>query len=261
MIRLLALLPLLVSSVAFADDPLRAVHTRATELAARGECAEALVAYDELARAGVEDPDVAYDRALCHAQLGELGRAIVWLERAMRLAPRDPEIREALARAEAKVRDARESEHHGEPLAPEATLFGTLTSGMPASTLTILALVFDVLAFAALGFLFVTRNERVRIGLGLVGSFSFVFLAAMLFGLGERLEWFEEGRLAVVVAPEVTLRAGPDERAPGRRIVREGDRLRVLGRRRDYAEVRLPDDQRGYVRADQIEILQPDGSD
>ena len=86
MIRLLALLPLLVSSVAFADDPLRAVHTRATELAARGECAEALVAYDELARAGVEDPDVAYDRALCHAQLGELQREIAERRREERVA-------------------------------------------------------------------------------------------------------------------------------------------------------------------------------
>jgi hypothetical protein len=111
------------------------------------------------------------------------------------------------------------------------------------------------------GLLVISRNERLRVTLGLVASFSLLLFMAALLGIGDRLEWFEEGRLAVVVAEEATLRAGPDERAPGQRIVREGDRLRVLDVRRDYAEVRLPDDQRGFVRASKLEVIRRHGTD
>jgi tetratricopeptide (TPR) repeat protein len=240
---------------------LEAIHARATEHAARGECEEALEAYRALERAGVEDADVAYDRALCHAQLEELGKAIVWLERARALEPSDLEIREALSRAEAKLGAAREREHHGEPLTEGESLFGALTAGMRTRTLEILALLFQALTFGTLGLLVIARSERMRIALGLVGSFSFVFCLATIFGIGERLEWFVEGRSAVVVAKEATLRAGPDERAPGRRVVREGDRLRVLDVRREYAEVRLPDEQRGFVRASKLEVIRNRGTD
>jgi tetratricopeptide (TPR) repeat protein len=261
-LALLASLLLVIGRVAQADDEsLETIHARATELASGGDCDQALEAYRELDRRGVDDADVAYDRALCHARLGELGAAIVWLERATLLEPGDPEIREALRRAETNLRAMREREHHGEPLTAGESLFGTLTATLHTSTLTVLALIFQALTFAALGLLVVSRNERLRIALGLIGSFSFVLVLAMIFGIGHRLEWFEEGRLAVVVAEEATLRAGPDERAPGRRIVREGDRLRVLHVRRRYAEVRLPDDQRGFVHAREVEIIRRHGTD
>jgi hypothetical protein len=262
-IRLLLLVCLAsgIAGGAHADDgSLEALHTRATEHAASGECERAIELYRELDRSGVDDPDVAYDRGLCHAELGELGRAIVWLERARLVAPGDVEIREALSRAEARLRATREANQHGEPLTAGESLSGALTDSLRTSTLSFLALLFETLAFGAFGLLVISRDERLRITLGLVGSFSFVFFAAMLAGIGHRLEWFEEGRLAVVVEQEATLRAGPDERAPGRRIVREGDRLRVLGVRRDYAEVRLPDEQRGFVRTAKLAVIRRSGS-
>lgn len=260
-IALLSFMLLLFSPIASADAALRAIEARAHEAARSGDYQAAIEAYRELARAGVEDPNIHYDRALAHLRLDELGEAIVWLERARFLAPFDHEIQAALAQTNMLLREQRERENHGEPLmSPESFLTST-TALIGKDLLGALALFFEIVCFISVFILVSSRSERVRIALGLVSSFSFILFIAMLVGIGARLEWFSEGSRAVLIDKEATLRAGPDEASEGRRILREGDRFLVIGERRGFYEIRLPDSDRGFLERDALLILRQTRSD
>lgn len=244
-----------------ADAGLRAIEQRAHQAIRAGDYESAIAAFEDLERAGVADPNIYYDRALAHLRLNELGKAIVWLERARFLAPFDAEIQSALAQTTSLLREERENENHGEPLySPESFLTST-TALIGKDLLGALALFFEFVCFISVFLLISSQNERLRIALGLVSSFSFILFLAMLVGIGARLEWFSEGNRAVLVAKEAVLRAGPDEAAEGRRIIREGDRFLVIGERRGFYEVRLPDADRGFLERDSLLILRPKRTD
>lgn len=258
---IIALLIFSAAAPAAADAGLRAVEARAHEAIRAGDYQAAIEAYRELERAGIADSDIYYDRALAHLRLDQLGEAIVWLERARFLAPFDHEIQAALAQTNALLRTNREQANHGEPLmSPESFLTST-TALIGKDLLGALALFFEIVCLISVFILISSRSERLRIALGLLSSFSLILFVAMLVGIGARLEWFSEGKNAVLVAKEATLRAGPDEAAEGRRIIREGDRFLVIGERRGFYEVRLPDADRGFLEQDSLLILRPTRSD
>lgn len=218
----------------------------------RGDYAAAASRYEALAEAGVEDPDIRYNLGATYARQGHHGRAIVELERAVRLRPSDAGARTALDASRAIV-GRRRAEREGEAIVEAGAPFGeALFSFLSEDALAAVVVLFTLALSGVLLALFVVRNERGRIGLGVAAPLLLVALATTGLGLLSRRGAFAAGPTAIVVQEEAAVREGPRTEASVRARALEGERVEVLDRDGDWARVRLGGGREGWLEADGI---------
>ena len=166
--------------------------------------------------------------------LGDMGQAVLHLERAYRLAPRDATIRDALHQARLRTRDA---------IAPP--LSGV---ALPPTWLFILGLMAYAAAFVALGFGLWTGFTPWRRRVALVATPVAVLLLAGAFYLSATAPAH-----AVVTAEEAVLHEAPTLTAPPQRTLHAGTTVTVRAALDGWLRVSLPTGQSGWLQADAAE--------
>ncbi|HUB06614.1 MAG TPA: SH3 domain-containing protein [Myxococcales bacterium] len=199
-------------------------------------------AYGAALAAGNESADLEYDMGTAAAQAGDIGQAVLHLERALVLSPWDGDARDNLDR----VRDKRVDKVVGQDLG-ESPL-QRLLRGLPAAELS-----WTFAALWILGFLLLVLRRR-------RSWFRPLGLACAVFGLGlGGLSWACERAdgipFGVVLAKVTPVRAGPDPKLPASFEVHEG--LKVLLEERDagYQRIRLANGLEGWVEAGGVEKI------
>ncbi len=221
----------------------------------RADYVTAAARYEALNEAGVDDADVHYNLGASYARQGLHGRAIVELERAIRLRPSDAGARAALDASRAIV-GRRHAEREGEAVVEAGAPFGeALFSFLSEDALAIVVLVLEIALCLVLLALFFVKHERARIGLGVAVPLLLVVLGATGLGLLSRRGAFAAGPTAVVVRDDAALREGPRDEANVRARALEGERAEVLSRDGEWARVRLGGGREGWVAAaDVVEL-------
>ena len=239
-----------------AAQPMSDVFARGNEAYFVGDYDSAIAAYQELIEAGVEDPDVEFNLGTAWANDGQLGRATVHFERALRLRPGDEPAEASLRAAteallERRVAREGEAEHVTSRSFADALLRSVSEDGLAYALA-----VFDVLFFALLYALLAIHREQLRLALRVVTPL--VGLVAALLGVGLVAK---AGLLAgpgdpgVVVEDPVPLREGPTEEATVRSEVREGDRVTIHESAGDFVRVRTPGGREGWAARRSVEPL------
>lgn len=248
----------MVYPVASAQSPaqsLQRIFSAANEAYFRGEHAAAAEQYEALVRAGVKDPDVYYNLATARAQAGDLGKAILYFERALRLDPGDEAAEAALAACREAL-GGRVADRKGEAMVrARPPLSEALVRPFSDGLLAWLVLLFDLLFFGSLVALRFAVREPVRVGLGVAAPLFALLLLLSGAGLLVKSEAFEQGRAGVVLTDDAPLREGPDPRAKVRGRVLEGQDVRILGSERGYLRVRIAGGDEGWLKQGDAEAI------
>jgi len=227
-------------SLAGGEDPVR-LMAEGVRAYTDGETEEAIARF-QAAAAVTHDADVCYNLGNAHARRGELGHAVVHYLRALRMKPRDSDIRANLAWVRSHTRDI---ELEGAPLPP---VLKQMRAGLVALSLDewCLALVASVwLACLVVAWSWWRTGWTVamrRLGLSAgVLSLSILSVASWL--------WYEERLLdvAVVVVPEVSVQSGPETTFPVVFQVHDGLTLQVRALREGWSQVTLGGEWNGWV--------------
>lgn len=238
-------------------ETLQSLFTAGNTAAFQGDLDGAIGRYETLVESGVRDPDVYFNLATTYGRKGELGRAVLYFERARRLAPGDGEVakylattREALAqRAAARTGEATVRTR---PPVREA-----LVADIAEDTLAVLALVFDLLCFGALFARRFTHSDSVRVASLVVASLSGLLGVLALTGLAVKLGTGQPGDPVVVLSGQ-TLREGPAQSAQGRGDVEEGSLAHALSQEGQWVRVRVIDGEDGWLPRAAIGRIDPD---
>ncbi len=224
------------------------LYNEANALYRQGDYQAARGKYLQVADSGVQDPRVYYNLGNACFKAGRLGEAILWYERALRLAPRDPDIRANLRFAEQHKQDREPSREGIEQWLLGIYFFPTLDE---------LSLAFGCLfaAICVLGMWRLWQRERAR------ALWLWLFLAsaglAVLAGafLGTRL--YRQTRVveAIVTVAEAAARSAPDEAHTTVFVLHEGTRVRLERREGEWVLVRLAGGLGGWVPAISISII------
>lgn len=208
----------------------------------------ALDNYLRIREAGFESPGLYYNIGNAYFKANELGRAILYYERARRLAPNDADILANLELARSLGAD----EIVPLPrfwlfrvgswwmnLLPRSLLIGLTAAGylMAAGAVVGLVLRLGAVSWARRG--------------AVVGGILVLLLGATLAvretGLGQ-------ARHAIVLTAEVGVQSAPsDDPALQLFVIHEGTRVRVDRRSEEWLEVVLDDGKVGWVRAEVLE--------
>jgi tetratricopeptide (TPR) repeat protein len=253
---LAAALPLLVLAAGTLQaQSLQNIFSRGNEAYFQGDYAGAVAQYRKLADAGVDDADVYYNLAAAHARNGELGRAVLYLERAIRINPRDEAAEAALSTCRSALGHNRAEKEGEATVQTRPPLSKALVRPFSENQLAWMVAVFDLAFFGVLVALRIVRRESRRIALGVAAPLLGLLLLAAGAGLAVKSEVLENGRAAIVLLERAELREGPDPRAQVRATAREGQPARILAREGAYLRVRLGGGAEGWMKQKAVEEI------
>lgn len=217
----------------------------------RGAYEEAAAVYQELAGSGVVSAALQHNLGNALFKSGRLGPAILAYERALRLEPKDPDVRSNLDYLRTLTADR--IDPAPSPLAALGIAY-LLDLTSPDEDAAIL-LASWLLAGAACGVALAAGSARLRKA-ALYGAAALAFpvlasgtaLAAKTYMAATRVD-------AVVLAPEVNVLSGAAEGSPTLFTIHEGLRLRLHGRSGDWVQVSLENGLAGWIPASAVEAV------
>lgn len=233
-------------------DTLSDVFLRANQSFLAGDDRAAITGYRQLLDSGVEDAEVYFNLATAYARHGELGRAIQFYERVLRLRPGDDGARQALASVRAELARKLVTAHPEARVKERPALFEALASGISSNGATVSFLIAWLGTF---GLLFARRFVHTEVARLVVGV---AFVAAALGsvvtgGLLASKGWADHGaHEAILVAEEVHAFTGPGQDFDEAWSAVEGTRVRVLAREGRWVLIRGPNERRGWVLRGQV---------
>lgn len=197
-------------------------------------------------------PELCYNLAGSYFKSGDLGKAILYYERALRLDPSDSDIRYNLEFARSTTRD----EITPVPEFVLRTWIRKISYACTANAWAIISIVLLALTLALVLLFLLGRSAGARKA-GFFSAIAALLLFAMAFGfsLSLRKDALRTDE-AIVVKAVSSVRSSPSEdSAKDLFILHEGTKVRVLERVSGYDNISLSDGRQGWILDSDLEII------
>lgn len=212
---------------------------------------EALSLYEEILAQGNSSAKLYYNLGNASFKAGELGRAILYYHRSLRLNPADEDTRYNLSVAESHTTDRIEQ-------IPEFFLNGwmrQLRASMSGTAWSVLSLVMLTLTLCGVLVFLLSSPLAVRKW----GFFStlltaLLFVSCALFAISDRKVALDRSE-AVVLSSSVPVKSSPDRGATDLFIIHEGTLLRTGESIGDWCEITIADGKKGWVESKHFETI------
>ena len=216
-----------------------------------GDYAQAETCYTRRLEQGLYSASLYYNLANAHFKQNELGKALLYYNRALRLRPNDEDIRHNLEYAKQSTKDSIEE-------IPEfflKTWIKSLRGALSCTTWSILSLVMLAMALA-FGLIYMLAQ---RLSLRKTG-FYLMAIAALLFIITTAFAWSERNMLikrseAIVIDSAVSIKSSPDRSATELFVLHEGTKVTIGEAIDGWAEVRIADGRKGWIEEERIEQI------
>jgi tetratricopeptide (TPR) repeat protein len=213
---------------------------------------EALASYQKILDLKYESGPLYYNMGNCYYKLGNIGKAILFYERALRLMPGDEDLKENMALANLSVVDKLEE--------PSQFILFRIRDFMihliPWNILLwavagcyLLTMFFLILWIVARGIVLRVVSMRVMIVTGVLFA---VFGLALIGQIAERKNKIE----AVIMTDKVDVMSAPAE-IGGTEVfsLHEGTKVRIDQTKGGWVEIILPDRKAGWVKSEVLEVI------
>ena len=216
-----------------------------------GNYDKAIEEYTAILDGGEYSMKLYYNLANAYFKAGANGKAILYYNKALRIAPSQEDIRHNLALAEAQTKDRI-------VVIPEFFLnrwLRTLRNSMSCTAWSVLSLVwFGVLL--AFGVLFLLASQVRWRKVGFYGALcAFVLLVATTsFAVSSRNDMLSHNE-AIVMGTAISVKSSPDRSATDLFVLHEGTKVKVLTEVDEWVEVVIADGKKGWTECKNIEEI------
>jgi tetratricopeptide (TPR) repeat protein len=211
----------------------------------KGQYEQAAALFEEVARDGVVNEKLYYNAGNAWFKAGHAGKAMLWYERALKLAPHDPDLVYNHQYVSGLLKDKVEEK--------------------PSAVFTVLFFWKDLLGKAAIQWLatvlfllFWVRTIWVMVRSRRLNAPDWVLLCfALVFCLTAVYDYYDArfNKQAIVIAEEVPVRSGLSESSTQLFVLHSGTRVDVDDERKGYMKIRFSDDKIGWVKIEDVEII------
>lgn len=216
-----------------------------------GNYDKAIEEYTAILDGGEYSMKLYYNLANAYFKIGANGKAILYYNKALRIAPSQEDIRHNLALAEAQTKDRI-------AVIPEFFLnrwLRTVRNSMSCMAWSVLSLVaFGVLLAFALLFLLASRLRWRKLGFyGALCAFV-LFVATTSFAISSRNDMLSHNE-AIVMGSAISIKSSPDRSATDLFVLHEGTTVKVLSEIDEWVEVVIADGKKGWTESKNIEEI------
>jgi hypothetical protein len=216
-----------------------------------GNYDKAIEEYIAILDGGEYSMKLYYNLANAYFKTGANGKAILYYNKALRLAPSQEDIRHNLALAEAQTKDRI-------AVVPEFFLnrwMRTIRNSMSCTAWSVLSIVSFALVLA-FGLLFLLAS---RLGIRKTGFYGALvallfMIATTSFAISSRNDMLNHEE-AVVMASAISVKSSPDRSATDLFVLHEGTKVKVLTAVDEWVEVVIADGKKGWTLKNNIEEI------
>ena len=224
---------------------------RAQDYYLQNEFSKAIVEYQSLADSGFVSAALFYNLGNAYFRNNDLKSAILYYERAKRLAPNDEAINENLELSYSLIFDKVEA-------VPELFLitWGKAIRDMYTVSTWAWLSIGCFIAMLVLGyiFLFVRKIGVRRFAFAICVVCFMLSVVAFTFGYFQKSN-IERTDEAIVFVPSVVIKSSPADSGNNLFILHEGIKVRIEDRIGEWCEVRIADGRKGWMRISDLKII------
>lgn len=214
------------------------------------EYAKAAETFEKSAEKGVCNPSLYYNIGNAWLKAGQVGKAVLWYERAKRLAPSDPDLKFNLAHARTLVKDQAEASDD---------IFETLFfwERMVRFFWVQTVLIGISILFCFWAGIRIWRRQSVFAGPGNILAALFVMVSFVTV-----VHYYMELKrpFAVIVEKEAAVRSGTSPSAVKLFTLHEGSKVRVVDRKNGHVKIMFSKEKKGWIDSRKAVMIQ-DGLD
>jgi tetratricopeptide (TPR) repeat protein len=203
-----------------------------------GDYATAVKDLETIAAAGVRNGQLYYDLGNAHLKNKDLGRAILWYERALALIPNDPDLRFNYEYARSLTKDVQESGP-----SPLTRILFFWEYEFSARTIIGLALACNLIFW---GLAIAWRLTRRR---GLRHALLAVLVPTLVFALTAAYNYHQavHHTQAIVLPDAVAVRSGLEPTSTRLFELHAGAKVKVVRQLQDHVQIRFSEDKIGWI--------------
>ncbi len=215
----------------------------ASNLYTAGKYREALALYAALDSLGYQSGELYYNLGNTYYKLNQVGKAILYYEKARRFIDGDEDLQTNLELARSRTKDKI-------PELPKFFLEALLDNMLDFLSLGVLGF-FALLFLYATAAVFIFQLRDLFAFNSLVGQLlKYTFL--VLFALSLVLFVLKSSRLAtqrdaIILNPVVNLKSEPREQSTTISVIHEGLKVQISRKESDWLEIKLPDGTKGWI--------------
>lgn len=205
---------------------------------------DAAESYQKLVEAGVEAPQVYYNLGNAYYRKGRIGKAILNYERALRLDPRNEDVKHNLELAKLRTQD------EITPLEPNfaVALWQSWFKLFQPNVWSVLSMLFIWLgAIFVFAIIFLFRKFSYKLFGSILSVLMFVFSVSAYFSASAHWNYRFETPVAILVETNAYVKSEPNIRSDDLFIIREGTRFFVERSENDFTLIKLEDGKSGWL--------------
>jgi tetratricopeptide (TPR) repeat protein len=236
--------------LAFGQSP-EIMFQQANQLYQQGKVVEAKDLYETIVRNGYVSGDLYYNLGNAYYKAGNIPRAILFYERALRLIPNDDDLRHNLQLANLMITDRIEP-------APKLFIWeywDALKDVLSVRLATWLTYGGYLLVIAAIAALVLGRRYALRKAALIAGGVGGVVCVVCLSLFLAKLSDVNRTDEAILQSGIVTVKNSPDVKSSDAFVLHGGVKVKIVDRVGDWVKIRLADGKVGWMEVTAAEII------
>jgi tetratricopeptide (TPR) repeat protein len=249
-IGIILLVVVVCAGYAAAQNP-ESTFQQANQLYQQGKVVEAKDLYETILRNGYVSGDLYYNLGNAYYKAGNIPRAILFYERAVRLIPSDDDLRHNLQLANLMITDRIE---------PAPRLFiwdywDGLKDLLSIRSVTWIAYLGYLLVVVSIATIVLARRYALRKAGLIVGGVSGVMFVLCLILFFAKLSDVNRTDEAILQSGIVTVKNSPDSKSSDAFVLHGGVKVKIVDRVGDWVKIRLVDGKVGWMEVTAAEAI------
>jgi len=249
--QLFLLLMLLLPLFSLGNDKEDALFQRGNQLYAKAQYQQAAKTYQQVINDGYTSAAVYFNTGNAYYKLDDMASAILYYEKARKLAPNDKDININIQFANLKIADKIEPQ----PDFFVARWWHTFILILPANTLSILSDLFFLGGFLLLIAYLFANSVIIKKTFFYAGTLAILAGILSIFMANRQINYFNTHHQAVIFSNSVTVKGSPDVNAKPLFVMHEGTKVDVNQTNGNWIEIELPNGNSGWITVDNIKDI------
>jgi tetratricopeptide (TPR) repeat protein len=213
--------------------------------------AKAIELYESILAEGTYSLALYYNLGNAYYRNGNVAKAILYYERALKIAPADQQILQNLSIVRSQLQDVQV----GIKQSKIVELWHALQNKQSSKGWSWIAILLIWLGAAGLAvWLFSTNRTRKKQGFFVGWTLIILSILPFLFAAGRYHDQYKSGEAIIMVA-ETTLKAGPEQDSKTVQLLHEGTKVRMVDQIGQWNKVQLEDTTEGWLPKDTTERI------
>lgn len=216
-----------------------------------GNYAIAIEKYEAILNQKVFSKELYYNLGNSYYKLNKIGKAVLYYEKALRIAPSDSDIKHNLYLTKSRI---------VEDIEPVSSIFlvrwwRSLRGSLSPDTWSSIALLFLWIGISGIGFWLLGQERLIKkrgfiVGATLIPLSIFPFLLANDAQSIANIDY-----MGVITVQESPYRTSPDANTPPVSVLHEGIKVQILDKIGQLIKVRLPNGEEGWLAENTVERI------